>query len=309
MTILIIAIFVYIILMYQINPETYMNILSGRWLRFLPFSDVSIINQQSYHFSYIHLTNNCSDSVQILVAVCSAPINILRRNTIRETWGQYARNNSNFKMVFFEGVTHGPGVQDDIHEESVKYGDIVQENYIDHYANLSLKSIAYLRWVSSSCRKVKFVLKTDDDMYINLPLLEKTLMNMKRSRFIMGLLFKHVAPIRDSSSKWYTPISKYPKNEFPEYVSGTAYLISGDLVPELYAESFNGKRFWLEDVYITGMLANRVNATRIDSSKFTIHNQQHTGCTYKNIISGHHVMPRNMKIIYQQLKDVNLICR
>ncbi|XP_029634450.2 beta-1,3-galactosyltransferase 1-like isoform X2 [Octopus sinensis] len=307
MTIFIIAVFVYIILMYQIYPETYMNILSGR-LRFLPFSNGFIINQQSYYFSYIHLTNNCSDSVQILVAVCSAPINILRRNTIRETWGQYARNNSNFKMVFFEGVTHSPGVQDDIHEESVKYGDIVQENYIDHYGNLSLKSIAYLRWVSSSCSKVKFVLKTDDDMYINLPLLEKTLMNMKRSRFIMGLLFQHVVPIRDSSSKWYTPMSKYQKNEFPDYMSGTAYLISGDIVPELYAESFNGKRFWLEDVYITGMLANRVNATRINSNMFTIHNRQHTGCAYKNIISGHHVVPRKMKIIYKQLKDVNLVC-
>uniref|UniRef100_A0A0L8HJZ4 Hexosyltransferase n=2 Tax=Octopus bimaculoides TaxID=37653 RepID=A0A0L8HJZ4_OCTBM len=277
-----------------------MDIFSSRWF--------TVTYQQPHNFSYIHLTNNCSDSVQILVAVCSAPINLLHRNTIRETWGQYARNNSNFKMVFFEGVKHSPNVQDDINEESVKYGDIVQENYIDHYENLSLKSVAYLRWVSSSCRKVKFVLKTDDDMYINLPLLEKTLMNMKRSRFIMGLVFKHVAPIRDSSSKWYTPKSKYPKNEFPEYVSGTAYLISGDIVPELYAESFNEKLFWLEDVYITGMLANRVNATRINSGKFTIYNKQHTGCAYKNMISGHHVTPRNMKIIYQQLQNVTLVC-
>ncbi|XP_036357251.1 beta-1,3-galactosyltransferase 1-like [Octopus sinensis] len=300
MTILIITTFVYSSQMYQTIPETFKDIFSSWWF--------TVTYQQSYHFSYIHLTNNCSDSVQILVAVCSAPINILRRNTIRETWGQYARNNSNFKMVFFEGVTHSPGVQDDIHEESVKYGDIVQENYIDHYENLSLKSIAYLRWVSSSCRKVKFVLKTDDDMYINLPLLEKTLMNMKRSRFIMGLLFQHVVPIRHNSSKWYTPISKYQKNEFPDYMSGTAYLISGDIVPELYAESFNEKLFWLEDVYITGMLANRVNATRINSNMFTIHNQQYTGCAYRNIISGHHVTPKNMKIIYQQLKDVNLVC-
>ncbi|CAI9720085.1 beta-1,3-galactosyltransferase 1-like [Octopus vulgaris] len=139
MTILIITTFVYSSQMYQTILETFKDIFSSWWF--------TVTYQQSYHFSYIHLTNNCSDSVQILVAVCSAPINILHRNTIRETWGQYARNNSNFKMVFFEGVTHSPGVQDDIHEESVKYGDIVQENYIDHYENLSLKSIAYLRWI------------------------------------------------------------------------------------------------------------------------------------------------------------------
>ncbi|GAB1600411.1 beta-1,3-galactosyltransferase 5-like, partial [Argonauta hians] len=163
--------------------------------------------------------------------------------------------------------------------------------YTDSYVNLSIKSLSYLRWVKHSCRKTQFVLKTDDDVYINLPLLMKTLESITETQFIMGNLFKRARPIRTNGTKWFTSYAQYKGNIFPDYVSGSAYLLSVDLVPKLYAESFKRKIFWLEDIYITGILADAVKAIRINNDKFSYFKRPGYGCSFKNLISGHRVTP------------------
>lgn len=259
-------------------------------------------------FNYIRMADNCSDDVVIFIAVCSAAQNREQRLTIRNTWGKDAVNNSAIKLVFFEGRSLNPSVQEDISKESHKYNDIVQEDFIDRYQNLSLKSIAYLRWVSNRCKNVKFVLKTDDDMYVNIPVLVETLAQENHSKFIMGYVFEHAPPMRSKNSKWFTSIDVFPGKEYPPYVSGTSYVVSGDLIPDLYRESFYQKLFWLEDVFVTGFLAQAVNATKIHSKKFSFSQRPKKGCYYKNSISGHHVSPRNMRKIYRELKNPKLTC-
>merc|ERR1712107_33260 len=48
----------------------------------------------------------------------------------------------------------------------------VQENFLDSYANLTIKSVMMLKWFTQFCERgpkgAQYVLKTDDDMYINL---------------------------------------------------------------------------------------------------------------------------------------------
>lgn len=259
-------------------------------------------------FNYIHTADNCSDDVEIFIAVCSAGQNKDQRQTIRNTWGRDATNNSAIKLVFFEGRSLNPSIQEDIARESRLYNDIVQEDFIDRYQNLSLKSISYLRWVSTRCANVKFVLKTDDDMYVNIPVLVETLAQEKHSKFIMGYVFEHAPPMRSKKSKWFTSVDAFPGKEYPPYVSGTSYVVSGDLIPELYSESFNQRLFWLEDVFVTGFLAQAVNATRIHSNKFSFSQRPKKGCYYKNSISGHHISPRNMRKIYRELKNPKLTC-
>ena len=55
------------------------------------------------------------------------------------------------------------------------YGDILQESFTDSYHNLTLKSVAMLKWVNLNCHlssnntslAPEFLLKTDDDIFIN----------------------------------------------------------------------------------------------------------------------------------------------
>ena len=44
----------------------------------------------------------------------------------------------------------------------------MQGHFIDNYFNLTLKTISMMKWISDYCYKVKYVLKVDDDMFVNM---------------------------------------------------------------------------------------------------------------------------------------------
>ena len=63
-------------------------------------------------------------------------------------------------------------------------------------------------------------------------------------------------PIRDPTSKWYLPPTFYPLNIFPSFLSGTAYVFTGSLVPALYHCTLRTPFINLEDVFLTGLCAS-----------------------------------------------------
>lgn len=76
-------------------------------------------------------------------------------------------------------------------KESAKFGDIVQESFLDTYHNLTLKSLALLKWVNLTCfhdnqtnHLPKYVVKTDDDIFINVDRLVKVLMEKPYAKLL-----------------------------------------------------------------------------------------------------------------------------
>ncbi|RUS71339.1 hypothetical protein EGW08_020904 [Elysia chlorotica] len=195
--------------------------------------------------------------------------------------------------------------------ESKTYGDIVQEDFIDSYRNLSLKSVAILRWVSQFCSKSTFVLKVDDDMYINIPLLlTKVRVQLERTpMFIMGQILSNNPPFRQKNHKWFVPYSQYKQGEYPNYVSGTAYSMSTTAAMRLYVESFYVRPIYMEDIYVTGILADSAMIPRVKDHQFSGHNKvKPSGCEFRKIISGHENSPQEMRKIHRELNDLELKC-
>lgn len=61
-----------------------------------------------------------------------------------------------YKVVFLLGLPTNDNnsvVQRKILAESEKYRDIIQEDFIDSYNNLTLKSIMMLKWITNSCNE------------------------------------------------------------------------------------------------------------------------------------------------------------
>ena len=54
-----------------------------------------------------------------------------------------------------------------IEYENELYQDVVQEDFIDAYKNLTYKGIMALKWISTYCPHTKYVLKVDDDIVVN----------------------------------------------------------------------------------------------------------------------------------------------
>lgn len=87
--------------------------------------------------------------------------------------------------------------------ESSTHNDIIQENFYDSYNNLTIKSIIMLKWLLNNCNRGKFLMKTDDDMFVNLPLLVKLLKTKSNNDGVLiGSLICNAKPITDPKNKW-----------------------------------------------------------------------------------------------------------
>ena len=73
------------------------------------------------------------------------------------------------KLIFLLGTTSTPDpeLEGRIAEETALQGDLVREDFLDTYQNLTLKTLAGVKWAGQFCGQAEFVMKTDDDMYVN----------------------------------------------------------------------------------------------------------------------------------------------
>ena len=86
----------------------------------------------------------------------------------RSSWGNPDIPGVVTKLVFLLGYPEIERKQELLLEENQKYEDIVQGDFLDTYHNLSYKAIMGNLWVSEFCEQAEFVVKTDDDMFIDL---------------------------------------------------------------------------------------------------------------------------------------------
>ena len=55
-----------------------------------------------------------------------------------------------------------------LQKESSINDDLLQKPFRDSYKTLTTKTLEILRWYLECCEHVPYLLKTDDDMYINI---------------------------------------------------------------------------------------------------------------------------------------------
>ena len=266
------------------------------------------INPHNYRYK-INEPQICESNspLILLVVVCTGMVNFDERKAIRNTWGSMLKENSEAKLIFMLGSGSDPYVQGEIESESRQHGDIIQENFTDSYRNLSLKSVGVLKWVKYFCSNVRLIFKADDDIYVNVPNLMDLVMKIKSvsSPFIMGYIFKGAKPVVDKTSKWYTPKEDYNESFYPDYVSGTSYIMSNSAVKQLYTAALNTKLFWLEDIYITGICRRKATIRLSHHPGIAFYKRKSTSCAYKASITGHNVSPKRMLEIHSQLSSPN----
>ena len=129
--------------------------------------------------------------------------NFQERAAIRDSWA--SDSNANTKVIFLLGHIGNDtsALQINVTKESEEFDDIIQEDFIDSYANLTVKSLMLLKWFKQHCEKVPYVLKTDDDVYINLKNLFQVVETNKKPNLLLGTLICGANPIRDPYNKWY----------------------------------------------------------------------------------------------------------
>ncbi|XP_076242380.1 beta-1,3-galactosyltransferase 1 isoform X2 [Calliopsis andreniformis] len=272
--------------------------------------------------TYIHPENTtailsptgiCIPPPYLLIVICSSVTNFKARAAIRDTWANKNNldsiYNSTVKVAFLLGQSDNDTLNNIIAEESHQYNDIVQEKFYDTYNNLTLKSVMMLKWVTSNCGQAKYLMKTDDDMFVNIPILIKTLQSRSQTiDTLIGSLICNAKPILDPSNKWYTPKYMYSAKIYPNYLSGTGYVMSLGVAFKLYQAALITPLLHLEDVYITGLCAKRAKVKPVNHLGFSYIPRKLDPCILKNTITTHKVNVSNMYVIWNKLNDTSLSC-
>ena len=224
-----------------------------------------IVNPHPFTY-HINNENICNDNTDTLIWVHSAPNHFRHRMFLRDTWANPAQfSKRNVSLVFFIGLSKKSFIQDKLEYESESYNDIVQETFIDSYKNLTYKAIAGCKWTSNYCKSAKLVIKADDDAGINLDLLFQHIDSLQKkgkvlNNTILCNVIHNAVPIREDY-KWQVTKEEYPEEEFPPYCPGLGLTITGDVIPKLYNQSLYEPFFWVDDIYLTGLLTRALDIT------------------------------------------------
>jgi hypothetical protein len=229
--------------------------------RLAPDDRTTLIDVKDFAFQLNNFPCNGSNSLLLLVLVHSAPGNVDKRRTIRETWGRGAH-----RVLFLLGAVQSSADQAALEEENRTHRDLVQGRFLDSYRNMTYKHVMALKWTAYYCPGARYLLKTDDDVFVNTPalldFLAQDLSPWGARRLILCEPFTSAYVKRSYRSKWRVSPLEYPGRMYPAYCAGWAVLYSPDVVFLLYREAQRAEYFWIDDVHVTGTLVARANLTQ-----------------------------------------------
>ncbi|KAK3106928.1 hypothetical protein FSP39_003257 [Pinctada imbricata] len=262
-----------------------------------------------HNFKYlIDNPNICNSSegkqekIDIIILIFTTHVRRLNRDTIRETWISDAKNNTaNIRYAFLLGYTSNKTNQAEVEKENEQFHDIIQEDFIDSYHNLTYKTMMAFKWAVTKCAHARFVMKTDDDMYINtkalLSVVSKSAAALQKN--VGGACHKRAQPIRSPSSKWYASPESYPRKWYPGFCSGTGYVTSITLARRVFDISKDVPFFHLEDVFVA-LCVRKLKLSLLPIRGFNSVQVKPHGCNYKknSVVTSHYMTPDLVKRIW-----------
>ena len=240
----------------------------------------------------------------MVVAIPTMPGNSAKRAAIRSTWSNASRwanlkdteeQFKRIKIMFILGDTKFETESEEFKKEMKEYNDMYIINGLTE-GRIVLKYKVLWGLKRSLTFDYDFFIKTDDDIFVNLPLMIMSLMASSRARLYTGSCM-HV----------YGGWGKYPRWL---YCSGGGYILSRDVVEEIQRlpERVHHVQFRPEDAY-TGWLVHCLDEFNDFKVKVFTQGLLKVG-SYKcgpftHIWFYHHVMYSNMEKFFQKIDKNN----
>ncbi|KAM5281491.1 beta-1,3-galactosyltransferase 5-like [Ctenodactylus gundi] len=242
----------------------------------------------------------------LVLLVTSSHRQVAARTAIRKTWGrEKVVIGEQVRTLFLLGATASEAEMTAVTQEGRQHGDIIQKDFRDVYFNLTLKTMMGMEWVHHFCPQATFVMKTDSDMFVNVPYLTELLLRKNRtSRFFTGSIHWKDLPIRRKFSKWFVSKSEYPWDTYPPFCSGTGYVFSSDVASQVYNISGSVPFLKLEDVFVGLCLAKLgIRPEELHSQQtFFPEGLRFSTCRFKKVVACHYVTPQNLLIYWHTLE-------
>lgn len=267
-------------------------------------------------FTYIiNEPDKCAESRPVpflVLLIATEARQVEARNAIRQTWGNESVVPAlGFIRLFLLGKNGGElGIlqQRMLEAESQRYHDIIQQDFMDSYKNLTIKTLMGMNWVAIHCPRASYVMKTDSDMFVNTEYLIYKLLRPEikpKKDYFTGNNMRGFGPNRNKNSKWYMSPELYPGEKYPTFCSGTGYVFSGDLARKIYQVSLSVRRLHLEDVYVGICLAKlRIEPTPPSNAFLFNHwRVSYSSCKYSHLITSHGFHPSELLKYWHHLQS------
>ena len=243
-----------------------------------------------------HMDDNNATIPKLLYLIFTKHENELQRQALRQTWLSVKNETTH---VFVLGTSKNQSLHEEVVAENEKHRDILFINFHDSYQNLTYKTISSFKWVLSKCPNVTYVMKVDDDMWVNTNLLNQMMGSGLFKNTLSGNCNFRDTPFRDPTSKYYIPYSLYPKNVYPPFCSGTGYVLETSLMREIVNISTNIPFFPLEDVYI-GLCMEQLYKGVTSLLPFHSWKIFTNACVYKSnfLLTSHGLSARELKELW-----------
>ncbi|XP_053388332.1 beta-1,3-galactosyltransferase 5-like [Mercenaria mercenaria] len=206
---------------------------------------------------------DCKD-LQLIALIHSSPYHFERRETIRRTWTNqyYFFKLGTVKRIFVFGTVDNDILQKAIATENRIYGDILQGQFIDNYYNLSFNTMLGLKWIINRCENIQTVMKVDDDIAIDtFRFLNSTVLSLVNKSGQVLCRYGRRQILRNTTSKWYIIDSIFKgETHYPSYCEGKLVLMTFDVIPSLYSTALKTPYFFVEDVYMYGLVINKIKS-------------------------------------------------
>lgn len=267
-------------------------------------------------FPYIlNEADKCATSMPapfLVLLIATEARQVEARNAIRQTWGNEsvvpALRLVRLFLLGKGGGELGALQQRALQAESRRHGDIVQQDFVDSYKNLTIKTLMGMNWVAAHCPGASYVMKTDSDVFVNTEYLITKLLRPElqpRRNYFTGNNMRGFGPNRNQNSKWYMPPDLYPGEKYPTFCSGTGYVFSGDLAGKIYKVSLRVRRLHLEDVYVGVCLARLGIEPTPPPNAFLFNHWRvsYSSCKYSHLITSHGFHPNELLKYWHHLQN------
>ena len=233
----------------------------------LTFSFASHVTQPTLH------TNNTSIFLLVLITSGVGKLYSERRNSVRNTWGDKSIKSGqrNWERVFVIGKALSAEHSEEIRQEAAFFEDILVLNMTDSYKNLVIKILSEMLW-SLIHVNPRFILKADDDVYVNVLGLLSWLDNYANNNYAEdklygGFVIGDGEVRRGEKRKNRVARDCLAKDFYPPYCTGAFYVLSTDILPSLFKAVERRPAFPVEDAYM-GILAQEIGVQPVDIPGF-----------------------------------------
>ncbi|KAL5266455.1 hypothetical protein ACHWQZ_G003747 [Mnemiopsis leidyi] len=252
-----------------------------------------------------------------IVFVITAPDHAPHRDKIRkQSWAGYHWTEDDgsvidrWKYVFVVGKTESLETMTKLQAEIEEYQDMIMADELDSYHNLVLK-VLWLLQHSVDSYNFSFLVKTDDDSFINIKLLNRYLHEQLNSNSAGKMFFGGARTGRQPvlrRGRYGVGKDLWEPDTYPPYCSGSGYVLSFDSVQELLYVWNTGVQplFYVEDAFI-GTLAYHSGKIEVTNIKGFYWHQKY-GCSNKNAMLMHYVKLDQMADFMEKYKQGVAYC-